>query len=51
MNRRSTKDITSKGLGALGMALCLTLGPAVQAQAAPLTAHSVIDRAEIEDLL
>lgn len=51
MNRRSTKDITSKGLAALGMALCLTLGPAAHAQAAPLTARSAIDRAEIEDLL
>jgi len=51
MNRRSTRDITSKGLGALGLALCLTLGPAAHAQAAPLTARSVIDRAAIEDLL
>ena len=41
------------GLGALGMALCLTLasGPAAPAQAAPLTARSAIDRAEIENLL
>jgi hypothetical protein len=53
VNRRLTKDITSKGLGALGMALCLTLsqGLAVHAKAAPLTARSAIDRAEIEDLL
>jgi ketosteroid isomerase-like protein len=53
MSRRSIKDITSKGLGALGMALCLTLaqGPASHAQAAPLTARSLVDRAEIEDLL
>ena len=53
MNRRSTKDTTSKGLAALGMALCLTLasGPAAPVQAAPLTARSAIDRAGIEDLL
>ena len=53
MNRRSTKDITRIGLGALGMALCLTLanGPAAHAQAAALTARSAIDRAGIEDLL
>jgi len=49
VNRRSTKDITSNGLGALGMALCLTLanGPVAHA----LTAPSATDRAEIEDLL
>ena len=53
MNRRSIKDITFGGLGALGMALCLTLanGAAAPAQAAPLTARGAIDRAEIEDLL
>ena len=53
MNRRSTKDITSKGLGALGLALCVVLaqGPAASAQDAPMTARTLIDRAQIEDLL
>ena len=53
MSSRSTRHITSTGLGALGIALCLTLaqGAADHARAAPLTARSVIDRAEIEDLL
>lgn len=51
MNRRSI-DITSKGLGALAIALCLGLahGPAAQAQAR-LTAQGAIDHAEIQDLL
>ena len=51
MTWRSIKDITSRGLGALGMALCLIQGPAAHAQPAPLTARSAIDRAAIEDLL
>ena len=51
MNRRSIKDIQSKALGVLGVALCLTLAQGPAARAAPLTARSAIDRAEIEDLL
>jgi len=40
-------------LGAVGIALGLMLaqGPAASAQEAPMTARSVIDRAQIEDLL
>ena len=51
MNRRSI-NITSKGLGALGMALCLALaqGPAAQAQER-MTAQGAIDHVQIEDLL
>jgi hypothetical protein len=53
MNRRLNNHITSKGLGALGMALCLTLaqGAADHAQSAQLPARRAVDRAEIEDLL
>ena len=51
MNRRSIKDITSKGLGALGMALCLTLAQGPAAHAQEMTARAAIDHAQIEDLL
>jgi hypothetical protein len=45
--------MASVGLGALGIALCLVLahGPAAHAEDGQLTARTVIDRAEIEDLL
>jgi hypothetical protein len=43
----------AKGLGALGVGLCLALahGPAANAEAGALTAQAVIDRAEIDDLI
>ena len=39
------------GLGALGMALCLTLAQGPTAQAQEMTARAAIDHAQIEDLL
>ena len=39
------------GLGALGMALCLTLAQGPAAQAQEMTARAAIDHAQIEDLL
>ncbi len=39
------------GLGALGMALCLTLAQGSAAQAQEMTARAAIDHAQIEDLL
>ena len=39
------------GLGALGMAFCLTLAQGPAAQAQEMTARAAIDHAQIEDLL
>ena len=43
----------AKGLGLAGAALCLTLalGPGARAQEGPATVQTLVDRAQIEDLL
>lgn len=53
VTKRSIDRIMGKGLGAIGLALCLAFaqGPAMAAEDGHLTAKSAVDRAEIEDLL
>jgi hypothetical protein len=52
VNRRTIEHITSKGLAALGTALCLLLAQGAAAQAQErMTAQGAIDHAQIEDLL
>ncbi len=53
MNTQSTGQSGAKWLGALGLAACLVLaqGPAANAQETAVTAQTLVDRAQIEDLL
>lgn len=53
MNANSIDAVRAVRLGALGIALGLMLAqsPSARAQETPLTARTVVDRAEIEDLL
>ena len=53
MNTQSIGRNGANWLGALGLAACLVLaqGPAASAQETPMTAQTLVDRAQIEDLL
>lgn len=53
MSKQSIDQNGAKWLGALGLAACLVLaqGPVAGAQEGPMTAQTLADRAQIEDLL